>query len=117
MKAFYSKLQGIITQTEYGHIPKSFLIFFLLLIFSSNAAFGQWTYLEPPDPYFGANYLATKGNELYLATNGDVFKSTDNGDSWLNLSNGFISDPANSNIFIDFAGNNIFVAPFILFVM
>jgi photosystem II stability/assembly factor-like uncharacterized protein len=86
------------------------IISFLLVFILYNSIFAQWSYVAPPDPFFGANFLIDQGNELYLATNGDIFKSTDNGNSWINLSNGFVSDPGNSNIFIEFAGNNIFIA-------
>ena len=75
----------------------------LLVLICNNASFGQWSYVAPPDPYYGANYLVDHNNELFLATNGDVFKSTNNGSSWINLSNGFITDPGNSNIYIQFA--------------
>ncbi len=87
---------------------------FLAVFFLFNSTFAQWSYVAPPDPWYGANYMVNKGNDLYLATNGDVFKSADNGNSWTNLSNGFISNPGNSNIYIQFAGNNIFVASTIM---
>jgi len=86
-----------------------FSLFFLTIFLLTNIALAQWSYVVPPDSYYGANYLISHNSDLYLATNKDVFKSTDDGSSWNNLSNGFITDAGNANHYIQFAGNNIFV--------
>ena len=104
MNSFFSNL------SKTNSMPRFYTLVCLLVFICNSLSYSQWSYLAPPDPYYGANYLVDYNNELFLATNGDVFKSTNNGSSWINLSNGFISDPGNSNIYIQFAGNNIFVA-------
>jgi len=110
MKSFYSTLIKIASRMIYYITSRFYSLVFLLVFVYCSMVLGQWNYVSPPDPYYGANYLVDHNNELFLATNGDVFKSTDNGNSWINLSNGFITDPGNSNIYIEFAGTNIFVA-------
>jgi len=110
MKSFFSTLTKSTSCIRYHIAYRFYLLHFLIVFVCSSMVFGQWSYVAPPDPYYGANYLVDHNNELFLATNGDIHKSTDNGNSWTNLSNGFITDPGNSNIYIEFAGTNIFVA-------
>ncbi|MBL1215136.1 MAG: T9SS type A sorting domain-containing protein [Ignavibacteriae bacterium] len=93
---------------------KMFTAALFILFFISNLLLAQWTYVTPPETFFGGNYVLSHNSELYFANNKDVYKTTDDGNTWVNLTNGFVTNLGNSNIMIEIAGSNIFVGSTVL---
>jgi len=97
---------------EEVHMLRNFnnLLVTICLCAISSSAIAQWEYVNPPDPYYGVNYVISHDNELYVATNNAVQKTADGGDTWTDLTESFTFNPGNSNRHIQFAGDNIFVS-------
>lgn len=83
-------------------------------ILLSSVATAQWGYVNPPETFYGGNYVIDHNSELYHANNEDIHKTSDEGNNWTNLTQGFVNAPGNANLIIQFAGDNIFVGSTLL---
>lgn len=91
---------------------KIFFSLFCILFMWIGTLSAQWVYVNPPETFYGGNYLLSYNGDLYFANNEDIYKTTDEGNTWVNLTNGFVQSPGNANINIQIAGSNIFVGTF-----